>query len=77
MRRLLLLLPPLLLSLLPLGGVAADVAAAAAIDYEDTWVLRYVAAMPDGYPRQVRGQVQALGLCAVRTWVYIDATARL
>jgi hypothetical protein len=21
--------------------------------YEDTWVMRYVAAMPDGYPRQV------------------------
>ena len=52
MRRLLL---SLLLSLLPLvGGVAADdVVAVAAIDYEDTWILRYVAAMPDGYPRQV------------------------
>ena len=51
MRRLLL---SLLLSLLPLvGGVAADVVAVAAIDYEDTWILRYVAAMPDGFPRQV------------------------
>lgn len=50
---------PLLVGLSGALLLAAAQAAASApapetsIDYEDTWVLRYVAAMPDGFPRQV------------------------
>lgn len=35
------------------GSTARTGAEVAPLEYEDTWVLRNVAAMPDGYPRQI------------------------
>ena len=59
--------PAAMRGLVLLRSLALAVHAVAGQDYVDTWVLRNVAAMPDGYPRQVIAATRLADLEPVHT----------